>query len=61
MENPVEMEVPIEKLGTFTSKIDKKSHGYGIYNVKQTVERNNGNITFLLQNNNFYVKIQIPF
>lgn len=61
MENPVEEEVPIDKLGTFTSKEDKKDHGYGIYNIKETVEKYGGEIDFYLKDNKFQVRILINY
>lgn len=43
-ENPVEWEVNVESLGTYTSKSDKENHGFGISNIRSTVEKYDGNM-----------------
>lgn len=61
MENTVDHKVPIEQLGKFTTKKDAKNHGYGIYNVKQTVEKYHGEIEFCQEGNRFQVKVFMSF
>jgi len=41
-ENPVEWEIDTKALGTYTSKSDKDNHGFGIGNVRRTVEKYDG-------------------
>lgn len=57
MENPIEWEIDVNELGKFTSKKEKKNHGYGIYNIKKTVESYSGNIAFNVENQIFQAKI----
>lgn len=57
MENPIEGEVPVEELGSFTSKNEREKHGYGIGNMKQTVEKYGGEIEFHVEKGVFQVKI----
>ena len=61
MENTVAHKLPIEQLGRFTTKKDTKNHGYGIYNVKQTIEKYHGEIEFYQQKNWFRVEIFMSF
>lgn len=57
MENPIEWEVPIERLGEFTSKTERKSHGYGIYNIKKAVKSYDGEVEFHVKDELFQVRI----
>lgn len=57
MENPIEWDVPVEELGSFTSKNEREKHGYGIGNMKQTVEKYGGKIEFHAEKGVFQVKI----
>lgn len=58
--NPVEKPVEIEKLGKrYTSKKDKKLHGYGMENIKGIVEKYKG--TLELENRDGYFSFQIVF
>lgn len=58
--NPVEKPVEIEKLGKrYTSKKDKKLHGYGMENIKDIVEKYNGILE--LENKDGYFISQIIF
>lgn len=58
--NPVEKPVEIEKLGKrYTSKKDKKLHGYGIENIKSIVEKYKGILE--LENKEGYFISQIIF
>ena len=57
MENPVEWEVPIESLGEFTSKTERESHGYGIYNIKKAVKSYDGEVEFHVKDELFQVRI----
>lgn len=57
LENPVKEEITVEKLGQFTSKKDKADHGFGIMNVKKTVEKYGGEIDFFTDNGKFQVKM----
>ncbi len=43
-ENPVEWDVDVAALGTYTSKHDKENHGFGINNIRSTVEKYDGNM-----------------
>ena len=52
-ENPVEWEIDTDKIGTYTSKKDKKNHGFGIDNVRKTVEKYNGNIVMGIEDGKF--------
>lgn len=58
-ENPVEWEVDLDKLGTYTSKADKNNHGLGINNVKRTVEKYNGTMVMSCENDKFRTIIVI--
>lgn len=46
MENPVMSEINVQKLEGSTSKEDKKNHGFGIYNLKNAVEKYQGEVSF---------------
>lgn len=52
-ENPVEWEVNVEALGTYTSKSDKENHGFGISNIRSTVEKYDGNMAMSAENGVF--------
>lgn len=55
--NPIEEDIKMAKLGKYTTKSDKFHHGYGILNVIDAVEKYDGSIDFLVENNWFEVKI----
>ena len=57
VENPVLTPVALENLGRVTEKDDGENHGFGIANVKATVEKNKGNIYFENKKGIFAVKI----
>lgn len=57
LKNPVEHPVQMEQLGDITTKKDSKNHGYGIANVRTTVEKNHGEIFFESSDKIFVVKI----
>lgn len=57
IKNNVEWAVLVEDNKVKTSKEDKNWHGFGIYNVKQVVEKYGGKITFTCQNDIFAVEI----
>ena len=57
MENPVEWEVSIERLGEFTSKAERERHGYGIYNIKKAVKCYDGEVEFHVKDELFQVRI----
>ena len=57
IENPIESVVDEAMLGIGTTKEDKKLHGYGIRNVRNVVEKYNGNIEFEITEDTFRVKI----
>lgn len=52
-ENPVEWDVDVSRLGTYTSKADKKNHGFGIDNVQKTVDKYNGNMVMGVEDGRF--------
>lgn len=56
-ENPVEWDIDIEQLGNFTSKQDGKNHGYGIYQINNTVEKNSGTACYKVQDGVFRVEL----
>ncbi len=55
--NPVEWEIDVDRLGRITSKEEKQGDGYGIYNIKNTVERLGGKYFFDVAERVFEVKI----
>ncbi len=55
--NTVEWEIDVDRLGRITSKEEKQGHGYGIYNIKNTVERLGGKYFFDVAERVFEVKI----
>lgn len=59
IKNPIEWEVDIEKLGTYTSKEDGEVHGYGISNVMEAVARYDGEIWFDVRDGMFTVSVKI--
>jgi sensor histidine kinase YesM len=59
IKNPIEWDVDVEKLGTYTTKEEKQKHGYGLSNVMETVERYNGEIKFRVKDGEFSVNIRI--
>ncbi len=59
VKNPVEWEVEIEKIGSYTSKKEKEDHGLGLLNVIETVENNGGTIKFTSEKGIFRVLIQL--
>jgi len=60
VENPICEPVDYRILEKGTTKPDKKNHGFGIQNIKDTVKRYNGNVTFIHDENKFKVEILIP-
>lgn len=57
MENPVMSEVNVQKLEGNTSKEDKKNHGFGIYNLKNAVEKYQGEVSFDCEDQKFIAEI----
>lgn len=57
IKNPVEKPVEISRLGKYTSKQDKKYHGYGIENVKAVVDKYKGLIDYENEDGYFVCKI----
>ncbi len=43
-----------------TTKIDKDNHGFGLANIRKTVEANNGNCFIDTQGGIFHISIAIP-
>ena len=43
-----------------TSKEDKKNHGFGLANIKNTVKANNGNCFIDTEGGNFHISITLP-
>lgn len=43
-----------------TIKLDKKSHGYGIKNVKKAIKKIHGKFAYTIQKNHFIVQIILP-
>lgn len=43
-----------------TTKNDKKNHGFGLANIKKTVEANNGNCFIDTEGGNFHISITLP-
>lgn len=56
-ENPVEENIDVERLGTYSTKNDKMSHGFGISNVKEIVEKYEGEVSFSCEDGVFSVDI----
>lgn len=52
-ENPIEWEIDVEHLGSYTSKQDKENHGFGVRNIRDTVEKYEGNMVMTAENNIF--------
>ena len=63
IENPVLHDVDVRRLfqknGSYTSKTDTDQHGIGTYNMKHTVERNNGILQAHCQDQHFTLEIMI--
>lgn len=57
MENPVISEINVQKLEGSTSKEDKKNHGFGIYNLKNAVEKYQGEVSFDCEDQKFIAEI----
>lgn len=57
MTNPVEESVSLEQLGYATSKKDQDHHGYGIYNIRKTVEKYGGDVEFQIEGGVFEARI----
>ena len=57
MENPVMSEINVQKLEGSTSKEDKKNHGVGIYNLKNAVEKYQGEVSFDCEDQKFIAEI----
>lgn len=57
MENPVMSEINVQKLEGSTSKEDKKNHGFGIYNLKNAVEKYQGEVSFDCEDQKFIAEI----
>ena len=57
--NPVEWDVDIENFGEYTTKKDKLNHGFGINNVRKTVEKYNGQMTVGVEEGEFKTIISI--
>lgn len=59
IENPVEWEVDVEHLGEYTTKEKDGKHGYGLQNVKEIVEKHNGEIHFEVAEGRFVAEVII--
>lgn len=59
VENPVEEEVDIDRIGSYTSKKNTEKHGLGLLNVMETVEKNGGSIKFAVEEGNFRVTVHL--
>lgn len=57
MENPVMSEINVQKLEGSTSKEDKKNHGFCIYNLKNAVEKYQGEVSFDCEDQKFIAEI----
>ena len=57
MENPVMSEINVQKLEGSTSKEDKKNHGFGIYNLKNAVEKYQAEVSFDCEDQKFIAEI----
>lgn len=48
----------INRMGEIeTSKADKENHGYGLGNIKKTVEKNHGKFQYYVKDKCFYTEI----
>lgn len=50
----------LQKTKRFTSKVNRKDHGFGLYNIQQIVKKNNGIINIEDVGDEFKVKIALP-
>ena len=51
----------IDKTGELeTTKMDKENHGYGLENVRKTVQKNHGQFEYYVENECFCVRIVLP-
>lgn len=57
VENPIEWEIDKEKMFSYTSKENTNEHGYGLLNVKETVEQNGGEMKIDTEGKKFTVQI----
>ncbi len=57
LQNPCEWEVDVDRLGSMTTKKDRREHGYGIRSVMETVSANGGEISFDVSGENFCVEL----
>lgn len=57
VENPIEWEIDKEKMFSYTSKENANEHGYGLRNVKETVEQNGGEIEIDTEGKKFSVRM----
>lgn len=57
MENPVEQSVDTGKLGGWTTKSDRKNHGYGVQNIRAAVEKYHGALMFQCEEGKFCAEI----
>lgn len=55
--NPIEKEMECNKLGCYTSKKDKKNHGFGIQRILEVVEKYNGTVDFREENQKFIATV----
>ncbi|MEG0014502.1 MAG: ATP-binding protein [Cellulosilyticaceae bacterium] len=58
--NTLEEKITIKNNRIVTSKADKYSHGIGLLNVCETIEKYEGNITMDCENNKFITNILLP-
>lgn len=58
-QNPTFQKVNIIRNAVITTKSDKIHHGFGIYNMKQIVKRNNGDFKMHLDKNSFLLEIAL--
>jgi hypothetical protein len=58
-QNPVFEKVDIIRDTVITTKTDKKNHGFGLYNMKEAVKKNTGDIKIFLRENNFCLEIAL--
>ena len=57
--NPVDLAVVMKDGKMITSKPDKDRHGFGVKNIKQRVEKYQGEAIFRNENNQFFVEINM--